>query len=247
MRIKKKAPKPSSKRPPLYFIGYRGTAPQSDELKIWYDLEYGGPLTITHEEGAPESWHLRHGPWSTHVVIPLPATATVGFTEQLTWEHEAVGAVAPSVMPPRDMPDTILFAARLSRGLTLLTQGTAYDVTTQAYLNPSDWRDRPLSVFRTADHVAILEAETSDGREWLYSMGLKKFGLDEVELFQPAGLPTAVAKDQLAQIADELTRLGHVPKVGTTFAAADLSVRVIKHRTAAPGGTLLVLREIEVG
>ena len=41
MRIKKKSSKPSSKRPPLYFIGYRGTAPQPDELKSWYDLEYG--------------------------------------------------------------------------------------------------------------------------------------------------------------------------------------------------------------
>ena len=54
MRIKKKIPKPSAKRPPLYFIGYRGTAPGLDELTIWYDREYGGPLTIRPEAGAPE-------------------------------------------------------------------------------------------------------------------------------------------------------------------------------------------------
>ena len=51
MRIKKKTPKPSARRPPLYFVGYRGTAPATDELKIWYEREYGGPLTIRYEAG----------------------------------------------------------------------------------------------------------------------------------------------------------------------------------------------------
>ena len=109
MRIKKKSSKPSSKRPPLYFIGYRGTPPKPDELKTWYDLEYGGPLIVRSEEDAPESWHATHGPWTAHIVIPLPATHTAGFKEQLAWEHDLMGAVAPSIMPPRDMPDTILF------------------------------------------------------------------------------------------------------------------------------------------
>ena len=67
-------------------------------------------------------------PGRAHVVIPLPATHTVGLVDQLAWEHDKVGAVAPAVMPPREMPDTVLFAARLARGLTLLTQGTAYDI-----------------------------------------------------------------------------------------------------------------------
>ena len=53
MRIRKKSPKPSAKRPPLYFIGYRGTAPSTDELKLLYEREYGAPLTIRHEEGSP--------------------------------------------------------------------------------------------------------------------------------------------------------------------------------------------------
>ena len=43
-----------------------------------------------------------------------------------------MGAVAPSIASPRDMPDTVLLAARLARCLTLLTQGTAHDVITQA-------------------------------------------------------------------------------------------------------------------
>jgi hypothetical protein len=247
MRIRKKAPKPSAKRPPLYFVGYRGTAPRPEELKTWYDLEYGGPLLVRSEAGAPESWNIGHGPWNAHVVIPIPSTHAAGLKEQLAWEHESMGAVAPSVASPCDMADTVLFAARLSRGLTLLTQGTAYDVTTGAYVNPSDWQDRPLSVFSTGDHVTIMETDTGDGQQWLYSLGLKKFGLDEVESFRSAGLPSAEAKDMLAEIADALARRGENPKVGSSFAVSDRSVRVLKHRTAAPAGALLVLREITLG
>ncbi|MBH0189035.1 MAG: hypothetical protein HP493_09380, partial [Nitrospira sp.] len=64
MRIRKKTPKPSAKRPPLYFIGYRGTAPSTDELVMQYEREYGGPLSIRNEAGSPESWQATHGPWS---------------------------------------------------------------------------------------------------------------------------------------------------------------------------------------
>ncbi len=72
-----------------------------------------------------------------------------------------MGAVAPSIVPPRDMPDTILFAARLARGLTLLTQGTAHDIITNQYVNPSDWQDRPLTHFIAADHIPIMQATMS--------------------------------------------------------------------------------------
>ena len=154
MRIRKKTPKPSAKRPPLYFIGYRGTAPSTDELKVWYEREYGGPLVIHHETGSPESWQASHGPWSAHAVMPLPADQVADVMKQLDWEHELMGAIAPSLAAPREMPDTVLFAARLARGLTFLTQGTAYDVTTRGYLNPSDWQDRPLTAFILDDHVA---------------------------------------------------------------------------------------------
>jgi len=246
MRIRKKSPKPSAKRPPLYFVGYRGLVPSTDELKQWYEREYGGPLTVRHEEGSPESWQATHGPWSAHVVMPLPMTHVADIMKQLAWEHELMGAIAPSVAPTRDMPDTILFAARLARGLTLLTQGTAYDVTTQAYVNPSDWQQRSLASFLTEDHVTVMQTESSDGREWLYTLGLKKFGLDELELFQAAGLPTEHVKVALAEIADALTRQPQVPKVGSTFAAMDLTVRVLKHRTASPGSVQLVLREVTI-
>jgi len=248
MRIKKKAPKPSAKRPPLYFIGYRGTAPQPDELKTWYDLEYGGPLTISPEEGAPESWHLGHGPWTAHVVIPLPATHTAGLKEQLAWEHDLIGAVAPSVMPPREMPDTILFAARISRGLTLLTQGTAYDITTQQYLNPSDWNDRGLTAFVADDHVMIAQDDQTKPDEiWCYTLGLSKFGMDELETFQPRGLSERPAKELLAESVHEMIRIGQSPKVGSAFHLPILgsTIRIVNYRTAAPIGRMLSFREIK--
>ena len=248
MRIKKKAPKPSAKRPPLYFLGYRGTRPMSEEVALWYDQAYGGPLRIVHEDQAPDSWQVSHGPWSAHVVIPLPSTHTVGLADQLSWEHDQMGAVAPSVMPPRDMPDTLLFAARLARGLTLLTQGTAYDITTQQYLNPSDWQDRSLTAFLADDHVLIAQDDQAKpGVIWCYTLGLSKFGYDELETFLPQGLPDQAAKELLSESVQEIIRLGQSPKVGASV-HLPLSSRMItisNHRTAAPGGRMLGFRELQ--
>ena len=249
MRIKKKPSKPSSKRPPLYFIGYRGTAPQPHELKTWYDLEYGGPLILRTEEGAPESWQATHGPWTSHIVIPLPATHRAGLKEQLAWEHDLIGAVAPSVVPPRDLPDTILFAARVSRGLTLLTQGTAYDSITQQYVNPSDWKDRGLTEFVVDDHVMIAQDDQAKMDEvWCYTLGLSKFGVDELETFLPRGTSDRAAKELLAEAAYEMIRVGQSPKIGTAFHLPTLSctVRIANHRTAAPTGRMLGFRELQV-
>jgi hypothetical protein len=247
MRIKKKSPKPSSRRPPLYFIGYRGTAPALDELASWYNREYGGPLKLRSEPEAPESWHAMHGPWTAHVVMPLPTTHTAGLKETLAWEHDLIGAVAPSVMPPRDMPDTILFATRLARGLTLLTQGTVFDLTTQQYLNPSDWQDRPLTHFVMADHVPILQADDEPGnRSWSYTLGLSKFGMDELETFTPRGLPDTHARELLGETMSELVGTGHRLKVGSQLRLALLGqiVQIANYRTAAPAGRTLSFREI---
>jgi hypothetical protein len=248
MRIKKKAPKPSSKRPPLYFIGYRGARPMSEEIMLWYDGAYGGPLKLTQENGAPDSWHVSHGPWSAHVVIPLPATHTAELAGQLSWEHDTIGAVAPSVMPPREMPDTLLLAARLARGLTLLTQGTAYDITTQQYLNPSDWQDRSLAVFVAEDHVLLAQDDQAKpGVIWCYTLGLSKFGYDELEIFVPQGMPDQEARAILAESAQEVIRSGQSPKVGASFDLPHLSrsITILKHRTAAPGGRMLGFRELQ--
>jgi len=249
MRIRKKTSKPSAKRPPLYFIGYRGTAPATDELKIWYEREYGGSLTVRHEAGSPESWQATHVPWSAHVVMPLPMSHVADVMKQLAWEHDVMGAVAPSPASPRDLPDTILFAARLARGLTLLTQGTAYDVTTQAYVNPSDWQNRALTSFLMDDHLSITHDDTSRPEQvWSYSLGLSKFGLDEIELFQGKGLPESTAKEILIESANELLRTGQSPKVGMAVLLPLLgrTIRIVNYRTAAPAGRMLGFRELQV-
>jgi hypothetical protein len=248
MRIRKKSPKPSAKRPPLYFIGYRGTAPSTDEVKALYDREYGGPLTIRHEEGSAESWQATHGPWSAHVVMPLPMSHVADVMKQLAWEHELMGAVAPSIASPRDMPDTVLLAARLARCLTLLSQGTAHDVITQAYVNPSDWQPRTLGSFVLDDHVSIVHDDTSQPDVvWSYTLGLSKFGLDEVEVFMAKGLSDGTAKDVLTESAGELLREGHSPKVGTALDLPQLrrTIRVRNYRTAAPAGRMLGFRELQ--
>jgi hypothetical protein len=248
VRIKKKSAKPSATRPPLYFIGYRGAASRADELKTWYDLEYGGPLTVRMEEGASESWKVTHGPWSAQIVMPLPTTHTASFKDQLAWEHDLIGAVAPSVMPPRDMPDTILFAARISRGLTLLTQGTAYAITTQQYLNPSDWKDRALAAFLVGDHVMIAQDDqTKADQVWCYTLGLSKFGIDELEMFLPRGTSDRAAKELLSESAQEILRIGQSPKIGTTLVLSVLgrTVTIANHRTAAPSGRMIGFRELQ--
>ena len=180
--------------------------------------------------------------------MPLPTTHTASFKDQLAWEHDLIGAVAPSVMPPRDMPDSILFAARLSRGLTLLTQGTAYDVTTQQYLNPSDWKDRALTGFILEDHVLIAEDDQANADEvWCYTLGLSKFGLDELEMFLSRGTSERPVKELLAEAAYEMIRVGQSPKIGTRFHLPILNrtISITNHRTAAPTGQMLAFRELQ--
>ena len=247
MRIKKKAPKPSSKRPPLYFVGYRGVRPTSEELVLWYDAAYGGPLQVSAQDGAPDSWQVSHGSWSAHVLIPLPDTQSAGLVEQLSWEHDKIGAVAPSIVPPRDIPDTLLLGARIARGLTLLTQGTAYDITTQQYLNPSDWQDRSLAVFAPEDHVMIGEDDQARaGAVWFYTLGLSKFGHDELETFLPQGLSDQSARDLLLESTREIIRLGQTPKVGASLdlPSSSMTITISNHRTAAPAGRMLGFREL---
>lgn len=247
MRIKKKTPKPSSRRPPLYFIGYRGTAPGLDELTQWFNGEYGGPLTLRPEAEAPESWQATHGPWSSHVVMPLPSSHTADIMKNLSWEHDLMGAIAPSMVPHKDVADTVLFSARIARGLTLLTQGTAYDIATQAYVNPSDWKDRTLASFVADDHITIVHDDTArPDQVWCHTLGMTKFGLDEIETFYGKGLPESAAKELLTESANELLRIGQSPKVGSALRLPLLgcTIRIVNYRTAAPTGRMIGFREL---
>ncbi len=245
MKIRKKAPKPAPAKPPLYVIGYRGTPPSLEELTIWYDLQYGGPLTWA--DRAEGRGSASHGPWRAHVLTNLTTSEAAQGQQVLSWDRHELGAVSLSSATPSTIADTVLVAARLARGLTLLTQGTAFDVASQEYLNPSDWNDRPLEVFVTADHVTVQHSETDDhSSEWFYTLGLTKFGLDELEVIQPRGLPDRETIALLHCAADAVLRKGHNQKVGCTMDLHALAhtIRFITHRTAAPAGRMMAFRQI---
>jgi hypothetical protein len=246
MKIKKKSAKPAQAKPPLYLIGYRGTPPSLDELKIWYDLQYGGPLTcLDHEAGGRVSAH--HGPWRVHLLTSVPDSEAIQWHSVLSWDHQKLGAVALFVSTPSIIADTVLVAARLARGLTLLTQGTAFDMICQEYLNPSDWNDRPLNVFVTRDHITVQHNESgTQSSDWFYTLGLGKFGLDELEVIQPRGLPDTETIALLKSAADGVLRTGQNQKVGSSLDLPALAqtIRFTKHRTAAPAGRMTTFREI---
>ena len=151
----------------------------------------------------------------------------------------------PSVMPPRDMPDAILFAARLARGLTLLTQGTAYDLATQQYLNPSDWKDRGLTEFVVDDHVMITQDDQAQTRHSLvlYARPFEIRHRRTGDVY-PSRHPGKTANEFLAESAYEILRIGQSPKVGPQSILAPLSrtITIANHRTAAPAGRMLGFR-----
>jgi hypothetical protein len=246
MKIRKKLPKPSGSGQPCYVIGYSSPAPSAAELQTWFDLEYGGPLKLkTSGEAAPAT--ASHGPWHVSLRTVSSQVDADAWAEQLDWRHPHAGVILRPSVTPQQACDLVLFAARLARGLTLLTQGTAYDTITHAYLNPSDWTDRPLDRFRTADHVTVSQADSPDPRtDWFHTLGLSKFGLDELELFRPVGLPSRPTLETFSRIADEMVRIGRSPNVGTTLPLPllGLSLSVKRHRTAAPAGLSLPFREI---
>lgn len=248
MRIKRKAPKPSARKPALYIVGYTFTSPSREALRAWYDLEYGGPLKITVDPASQERWTITHGPWATHVTLPLPPQDAHSLREGLAWEHRAMATITSPPAHPGTITDTILVAARVARGLTLLTQGTTFDVTTHLYANPSDWQDRSLAYFVLQDHVVTLtqSPEGTNNEEWVYTLGLNKFGVDELETFQPKGLPADDAIELLTEAADEILRTGRSPKVGTQLHLSLLgrTLDVVGHRTAAPAGSMVGFREL---
>ncbi len=254
MKIRRKLPKPSRAGRPLYLIGYSFAPPTCSDLQSWFDLEYGGPIRLrsepgetTHPDHGSSAIWASHGPWSAEFRISLSSAEADEWRDRLGWGHSHAGQVVGTSTSPGNACDQILHAARLARGLTLLTDGTAYDVTMQAYLNPSDWKDLPLEQFRISDHLRIEQTEADQaGRDWFFTLGLAKFGLDELETFRPRGLPSQPVIERLAAIAQEILRLGHQPKVGTrvTMPSLRLSVQVIRHRNVARAGIPLILREI---
>ncbi len=250
MKIRRKAAKLPPSAPPLYIVGFRGAPPAPEEFVVWFDLEYGGPLRIQADPGpspGPPSFRATHGPWEAAIRLLLPAADAEGWRESLAWGHPNAGQVLLTRTSPSKAIDLVLHAARLARGLTLLTGGTAYDLRTQTYLNPSDWQDRPLAQFAAQDHITVEQADADEtGRERFYTKGLAKFGLDELEVFRPMGLSGRPTSERLTAIAEEIIRLGQSPKVGASLPlpGIGLTLSVTKHRTVPSAEGPVAFREV---
>ena len=97
-----------------------------------------------------------------------------------------------------------------------------------------------------AFHVVIAQDDqTKPNVVWCYSLGLSKFGLDELETFLPRGTSDRTARELLVQSIREIIRIGQSPKVGASFTLPFLgrTITIANHRTAAPGGRMLGFRE----
>ena len=250
MKIRRKVPKPPRSKPPLYVIGF-SSSPTPRELQAWFDHEYGGPLSLkespTGEEPATSPLMATHGLWSAWILLAAPPVQADAWQQRLEWRHTACAAIGAGPATKSHAIDVVLHAARLARGVALLTEGTAYDVTTLTYLNPSDWSDRPLVHFTMKDHVTVVHSDDAEHqRDWFYTRGLSKFGLDEIEVFQSLGLPSHAISENLLGIAEEFLRLGQSPNVGSTILLPHLalSIQVVRHRTYPSADTPLILREI---
>ena len=248
-KIRRKAARPERKIP-TFLIGYAAPEPLPPGfLAAWFNQEYGGPLHIDLLTGEGYTiFEARHGPWEALADTNLPSSIADPWHERLGWGHRRAAQVLPLRLASRDSREIILHVTRLARGLTLLTGGTAYDTATETYLNPSDWSDRPLHAFQIRDHLRIEQVSgREDGRIWFHTRGLSKFGLEDVEVYRPAGLSERPALEFLSELAESLIDAGKAPNVGEVvrLESSGRRVRIVRHRTDQSYGIRLNLREVE--
>ena len=248
-KIKKK--KSGSQALPAFLIGWtHGEAPPPGYLAAWFDQYYGGPLQIRFLSGnGHQHFEAAHTNWRAQVQLAPSAEVAEQWHGRLQWEHRHL---AQLVAPPKTHPDRqdeVLHIARIARGLTLLMEGTTYDVATGGYRNPSDWNDQELMVFQIHDHKQVEQHEQIQHmRTWYHTRGLTKFGLDEVETFQSIGLSGRNIETMLFGVASQLITQGKNPKIGehVPFGEEGMQVEVVRHRTDPMYGIPLAFREIRI-
>ena len=249
-KIKKKKGQKKTRALPAFVIGYsHADAPPPGYLSAWFNQMYGGPL---HVHFMSHSGHTQfeavHTNWRVTVISALPAAMADTWQQRLQWSHLHVAEVTPLQNVGQDKRDVALHTARIAKGITLLTEGTAYDFITHSFLNPSDWHDLTLDYFAFDDHVRIEQLEQMEsGQVWFYSLGLAKFGLEEIETFRPLGLPDQPVIDRLLAIGNMILASGKVAKVGDrlTLRESRQLVTIVGHRTDQSTGRVLQLREVK--
>jgi hypothetical protein len=248
-KIKKK--KSASQAVPAFLIGWtHGDPPPPGYVVAWFDQAYGGPLGIRFlSSTGHHHFEATHTNWMTEVNLAPSGDILEEWQGRLQWDHARLAFLFPQANAHTDRRDAVLHATRIARGLSLLTDGTAYDVATGTYHNPSDWRDRDLIGFHITDHIQVEQREdTQRARMWFHTRGLTKFGLDEVETFQPIGLSSREIEDIVLKVAGELIEQGKNPKVGehVVLGGIDPQVTVVRHRTDPIYGIPLAFREFRL-
>ncbi len=234
---------------PTYVIGFtHADPPPPGFLVAWFDQQYGGPLTV---QFLTQTGHMQfeaiHTRWRGRINMDLDAQVSKMWSEQLHWDHSSIIEVSQGLNNGQSKFDVVLHVARLARGLTLLTEGTAYDVAAGTYLNPSDWQDQALTMFHFGEHIQVEQREKLEsGQVWFYTRGLSKFGLDDLECLRPSGLFENVVKEILDKSADHVVSQGRVPKIGEELKLPNIDhvVRVVGHRTDQSFGKPIAFREL---
>lgn len=248
-KIKKK--KSASQALPAFLLGWtHGEPPPPGYLTAWFDQQYGGPLQIRFlSSNGHHHFEAVHTNWKAQVQLAPSAQIVEQWQGRLQWDHRHLAQLMVPAKAQADRQDEVLHLARVARGLTLLMEGTTYDVAMGLYRNPSDWKDRDLEVFQIEDHVQVEQQEQIQHMQvWLHTRGLTKFGLDEIETFFPIGLSAVESEDILYSVARQLMVHAKNPKVGEHiyFGGAGRQVEVVRHRTDPFYGTPLPLREIRL-
>ena len=248
-KIKKK--KSSTQAWPAFLIGWtHGEPPPPGYLAAWFDQQYGGPLQIRFlSSDGHHHFEAVHTNWKAQVQLAPAPQVVEQWQGQLQWDHRHVAQLMVPSKAQADRQDEVLHLTRVARGLTLLMEGTTYDVATGTYRNPSDWKDCDLAMFQIEDHVQVEQQEQIEQmRMWWHTRGLTKFGLDDIELFQSLGLSERTIKPLLQGIALQLIARGINPKVGEPvyFGESGEQVEVVRHRTDPRYGMPLAFREIRV-
>jgi len=248
-KIKKK--KLKSDLRPAFLIGWtHGEPPPPGYLASWFDQLYGGPLQIRFlSVNGHHHFEAVHTTWKAQVQLAPPAEIAEHWQGRLQWEHPHLAQLVASAKTHVDRQDEVLHVARIARGLTLLLEGTTYDVASGLYRNPSDWHDRDLVVFQIQDHVQVEQQEQIQHRRtWLHTRGLTKFGLDEIETFHSIGLSGRDIEAILYEVARHLIVQGKNPKIGepVPFGNEGFQAEVVRHRTDPLYGVPLPFREIRL-
>jgi len=248
-KIKKK--NLTSQAVPAFLIGWtHGEPPPPGYITAWFDQTYGGPLRIRFLASAGHHhFEAAHTNWSAEVQLTPSFEVVERWQGRLQWDHARMSLLFPQANANTDRRDAVLHLARMARGMTLLTDGTAYDVAAGIYLNPSDWRDRELVGFQVTDHVQVEQHEDLPRDQmWFHTRGLTKFGLDEIETFLPIGLSGRGVKDIVFSVAGQLIEQGKNPKVGehVILDGNGPHVTVVRHRTDPLYGIPLAFREFRL-